>query len=184
MSRKSNPEAGVKIFFWIAALCVFLSSCRTIPRGVQAVKPFDVDRYMGTWYEVARLDFFFERGLNNTTATYTRNPDGSIKVVNRGYNPKKGLWKTAEGRAVFVGSHNEGRLKVSFFGPFYGAYNIIALDDDYRHALVAGKNTDYLWILSRTSTIPEEVRNRYLEIARQAGFAVNELLWIEHDRTS
>ncbi|WP_319476842.1 lipocalin family protein [Marispirochaeta aestuarii] len=148
------------------------------------LSPFDADRYLGTWFEVARMDFFFERGLNNTTAIYTRNPDGSIKVVNRGYNPQKDRWKTAEGRAVFVGSHNEGRLKVSFFGPFYGAYNIIALDDDYRYAMVSGNDTDNLWILSRTPALPEEVRNRYLAIARQAGFAVNELLWIEHDKSS
>ncbi|WP_321991608.1 lipocalin family protein [Marispirochaeta aestuarii] len=148
------------------------------------LSPFDADRYLGTWFEVARMDFFFERGLNNTTAIYTCNPDGSIKVVNRGYNPQKDRWKTAEGRAVFVGSHNEGRLKVSFFGPFYGAYNIIALDDDYRYAMVSGNDTDNLWILSRTPALPEEVRNRYLAIVRQAGFAVNELLWIEHDTSS
>ncbi len=176
----------MKNLIYLLCFCPLLCllSCQSIPPGVQVLSPFDADRYLGTWFEVARMDFFFERGLNNTTAIYTRNPDGSIKVVNRGYNPQKDRWKTAEGRAVFVGSHNEGRLKVSFFGPFYGAYNIIALDDDYRYAMVSGNDTDNLWILSRTPALPEEVRNRYLAIARQAGFAVNELLWIEHDKSS
>ncbi|ORC29927.1 hypothetical protein B4O97_18595 [Marispirochaeta aestuarii] len=178
----SNMKNLIYLLCFCPLLCIL--SCRSIPPGGQVVRPFDADRYLGTWFEVARMDFFFERGLNNTTATYTRNPDGSIKVVNRGYNPQKDRWKTAEGRAVFVDSPNEGRLKVSFFGPFYGGYNIIALDDDYQYAMVAGNDTDNLWILSRSPSIPSDVRDRYLVIARQAGFAVNELLWIEHDKSS
>ena len=165
----------------IYLLVLIFSACRTIPPGVQAVEGFNAERYLGTWYEVARFDFIFERGLNNTTAEYTRNPDGSIRVLNRGYSIEKDRWKEAEGRAVFTGSTDTGRLKVSFFGPFYAAYNILALDDDYQYALVSGKNTKYLWILSRTPGIPDSVKDKYLSIARQAGFPVDDLLWIKHD---
>lgn len=157
-----------------------LSSCKTIPKKAVAVKPFDSKKYMGHWYEIARLDFKFEKNLNNTTADYSKNTDGSIKVVNKGYNFKKDEWKESTGKAKFVSAEDEAKLKVSFFGPFYSGYNVIAIDADYRYALVAGKNLDYLWILSREKTVPEKVKQDYLQKATEIGYDVSKLVWVEH----
>ncbi len=158
-----------------------LSSCSTIPKGAEVVKPFEKDRYLGKWFEIARFDFRFEKDLNNVTAHYSLNDDGTIKVVNRGYNYVTNEWKEAVGKAKFRGNENEAKLKVSFFGPFYSSYNVIALDDQYKYALVAGKNLDYLWILSRETAIPEEVKQNYLSIAKEIGFDTTDLIWVEHN---
>lgn len=157
-------------------------SCASIPEGASAVKPFDKEKYLGKWYEVARFDFKFERGLNNTTAEYSLNNNGSIKVKNRGYNFEKEEWKQAIGKAKFVNDDNVAKLKVSFFGPFYSGYNVIALDEAYKYALVAGESLSYLWILSRETKIPEDIKDKYLKIAEEIGFNTSELLWIEHDK--
>ena len=158
------------------------ATSRPIPDGLQAVKPFDKSKYLGTWYEIARLDYRYERNLDNVSATYTLKDNGTIRVDNKGYNYKKQKWQESIGKAKPSGDPNEGRLKVSFFGPFYAAYNIIAIDDNYKYALVAGKNTDYLWLLSREKTMPEDVKNKYLDIARKAGYKVDELVWVKQDR--
>lgn len=157
-------------------------SCSTIPKGVQAVSPFELERYLGKWYEIARFDFRFEKGLNNVTAEYSLRSDGKVKVLNRGYDYEKKTWKEAIGKAKFAGEENIAMLKVSFFGPFYTGYNVIALDADYQYALVAGKNFDYLWILSREKTIPENIKSEYLELAKSLGFNISELLWIDHNQ--
>ena len=159
-----------------------LYSCSPIPEGVKVVTPFDKDRYLGKWYEIARIDFKYEKNLNNTTAEYSLNADGSIKVDNRGYNTKKEKWQQAIGKAKFVGSDSIGMLKVSFFGPFYSGYNIIALDADYRYALIGGESFKYLWILSREPNIPDEIKHKYLKIAEDFGYNTSDLLWIEHNK--
>lgn len=163
------------------AIMLGLFSCSTIPEGITAVTPFDKSKYLGKWYEIARIDFKYEKDLNNTTAEYSLNPDGTIKVLNKGYNTVKKEWSEAVGKAKFVGDDNIAMLKVSFFGPFYGGYNVIALDDDYQFALVAGANFKYLWILSRETTIPEGIKDLYLKIAEESGFDTSQLLWIEHN---
>lgn len=159
-----------------------LFSCATIPNGAIAVKPFDKERYLGKWYEIARKDFKYERGLNNTTAEYSLNNDGTIKVDNQGYNIMKGEWTQAIGKAKFVGEANIAMLKVSFFGPFYSGYNVIAIDDEYKYALVAGKSLKYLWILSREVNIPEEIKDKYLKIAEEIGYNIDDLIWVEHNK--
>ncbi|MDD2313831.1 MAG: lipocalin family protein [Proteiniphilum sp.] len=173
-----------KIYYIVmSALFAFmLPSCASIPKGVTAVTPFHKEKYLGKWYEIARLDFKYERGLNNTTAQYSLNDDGTIRVVNRGYAYAKDEWNEAVGKAKFVGDDNVAKLKVSFFGPFYSGYNVIALDEEYRYALVAGKNLKYLWILSRDTTIPDDVKENYLRIAEEIGYNTSELIWVEHDR--
>lgn len=156
-------------------------SCKSIPQGASVVQNFDAQQYVGTWYEIARIDFKQERNLNNTVAQYTLKDNGEIKVVNSGYNYVKQEWKKAEGNAKFRGDPTQGALKVSFFGPFYSGYNVFAVDRDYKYALVGGKNFDYLWILSREKTIPEVTKQEYLKIATQFGYDINDLIWIEHN---
>ena len=161
---------------------LFLNSCVTIPKGAKAVTPFNKERYLGKWYEIARFDFRFERNLNNTTAEYSINKDGSIKVDNRGFNYIKQEWKQATGKARFVVNENTARLKVSFFGPFYAGYNVIALDNEYKYALVAGNDLSYLWILSRETTVPESIKKEYLDIAQNLGYNISDLIWVEHNK--
>jgi apolipoprotein D and lipocalin family protein len=158
------------------------STCSTIPKGAVAVTPFEKEKYLGKWYEIARLDFRFERNLNNTTAEYSLNPNGSIKVDNRGFNTKTGKMEQAVGKAKFAKEENIAMLKVSFFGPFYAGYNVIALDEEYKYALVAGDRLKYLWILSRETTIPDDIKNRYLRIAEEIGYKTSDLIWVEHNQ--
>jgi apolipoprotein D and lipocalin family protein len=165
----------------ILVIMTGLLSCSTIPKGVVAVRPFYIEKYLGKWYEIARLDFKFERGLNNTTAEYSLNANGTIKVDNKGYNVEKGEWAQAIGKAKFAGENDIAMLKVSFFGPFYAGYNVIAIDPDYKYALVAGASLKYLWILSRETSIPDEIKNKYLKIAQEYGFNTSELVWVEHN---
>jgi len=162
-------------------IALLFGSCATIPEGVVAIKPFIKEKYLGKWYEIARFDFKFERGLNNTTAQYSINEDGTIKVVNRGYNYEKKNWEEATGIAKFVGESDVAMLKVSFFRPFYAGYNVIAIDNEYRYALVCGNKLSYLWILSRETTIPEAIKQNYLAIAKKLGFNTSALIWVEHD---
>ena len=159
-----------------------LFSCSTIPKGAYAITSFDKEKYLGKWYEIARFDFRFEKDLNNTTATYSLNNDGTIRVVNKGYNTKKDVWKEATGKAKFVGDEKVAMLKVSFFGPFYAGYNVIAIDPDYKYALIAGKNLDYLWILSRSTTIPDDIKNSFLQKAQAIGYNISNLIWVEHNK--
>lgn len=166
----------------MAAIVGGIFACSSIPKGAVAVTPFDKQKYLGKWYEIARLDFKFEKNLNNTTAEYSLNDDGTIRVDNQGYNTKRGKWKKAVGKAKFVEDENVAKLKVSFFGPFYSGYNVLAIDDDYRYALVAGKNLKYLWILSRTTEIPAGIRDNYLKIAEEIGYKTDDLLWVEHNQ--
>jgi apolipoprotein D and lipocalin family protein len=162
---------------------LLLNCCSTIPKGAVAMKPFDKEKYLGKWYEIARFDFRFERNLNNTTANYSLNVNGTIKVDNRGFNYVTSEWSQAVGKAKFAGSADEAKLKVSFFGPFYGGYNVIALDDQYKYALIAGNSLKYLWILSRETSIPDDVRQKYLGIAENLGYDISKLIWVEHNRT-
>ncbi|MEC4116298.1 lipocalin family protein [Myroides phaeus] len=165
-----------------SAVILLFSSCQQKAEQAQPIENFEVKRYLGNWYEIARFDFKFEKDLNNTTANYSLNEDGTIRVVNKGYNPFTEEWKVAEGKAKFVGEENIGQLKVSFFGPFYSGYNILALDENYQFALIGGKDLDYLWILSRAKTIPDTIKEEYLKIAERTGYDTSRLLWIEHNK--
>ncbi|MEM7432221.1 MAG: lipocalin family protein [Pseudomonadota bacterium] len=171
---------------WVILLTLALQAgCVDAPEGMEVVTGFELDRYLGTWYEVARLDHRFERGMTDVTATYSMRDDGGVKVVNRGFKSDDGEWEDAVGKAFFVGDADVGQLKVSFFGPFYGGYNIIELDQEgYQYALVAGPDRSYLWILARSPELPDAVLNRLLDKARSLDFAVDELIYVSHERAT
>lgn len=163
------------------ALSLLVGACAGIPEGLRPVSGFQADRYLGRWYEIARLDHAFERGLQEVTAEYRRLPDGRIEVVNRGYDPQARRWREAQGVARFAGPEDLGSLEVSFFGPFWGGYNVLALDEaGYSWALVAGPTRGYLWILARTPALDPAVRARLVERARGWGFATDTLIFVEH----
>ncbi len=159
---------------------VLLVGCVKLPERVEPVTGFEPDRYLGTWYEIARLDHSFEEGLSQVTAEYSMRDDGGIRVLNRGYSAEEGEWQEAEGKAYFVEDENTGYLKVSFFGPFYGAYGIFELDkEDYSYSWVSGPDTGYLWLLARTPQVSDEIKQRFVERTSELGFNTDELIWVE-----
>jgi apolipoprotein D and lipocalin family protein len=166
----------------VAAALLFKGVRRPpIPAGVEPVRGWNIQRYMGRWYEVARIDHGFEKGLERTQAEYTPLPDGSVHVLNRGYDARHRRWKSAEGKARTVQGADVAALKVSFFGPFYGGSNVVALDADYRWAMVIGSDLRYFWILSRTPELPDGVGARLLAQARLMGVPVDKVQWILQD---
>jgi apolipoprotein D and lipocalin family protein len=159
-------------------LIVLLGGCVSIPQNVAPVNGFELNRYLGKWYEIARLDHAFERGLANITAEYSLREDGGVKVVNKGFSTADNKWKEAEGKAYFVGSPQEGYLKVSFFGPFYGAYVVFELDKEaYQYAFVTSYDKSYLWLLARTPAVNDEVLNRFVQKSGELGFATDKLIF-------
>ena len=166
----------------VGMLCiVLLVSCTGLPDNVEPVSQFDTEQYLGTWYEIARLDHSFERNLERVTATYGLNEDGSISVLNKGFNTEKDEWRQAEGVAKPMGSSDIAHLKVSFFGPFYGTYAVFELADYYSHAFVSGYNTDYLWLLAREPDVSTEVRQRFINESQALGFDTSKLIWVSTD---
>lgn len=161
-----------------------LMACMGVPDNVKVVDGVDANQYLGSWYEIARLDHSFERGLEQVTATYSKNPDGSIKVINKGYDPIKKEWKEAEGKAYFIDAPHQdgtytGKLKVSFFGPFYGAYNIMALDKPYyNYVMICGPNKSYFWILARTPQLTYPIKQELISEAKKLGFATEDLIHV------
>lgn len=154
-------------------------SCTGIPDGVIPVTNFQLNKYLGTWHEIARLDHSFESGLNNVTATYSMRGDGGVRVINRGFNAEENRWNEAEGKAYFVEEPGTGYLKVSFFGPFYGSYIVFGLDDNYQYSMVSGPDKSYLWLLSRAPTVPDSVKQRFLNKAKSLGFDTDSLIFPE-----
>ena len=172
----------VTLCSFLFALLMLISGCTGIPDNVSPVSGFDVDRYLGTWYEIARLDHSFERGLEQVSAEYSLRGDGGIRVVNQGYDRAKQRWERAEGKAYFIGGRDIGRLKVSFFGPFYGGYNIIDLDhESYQYALVSGPDTSYLWILARQPQLDISITERLLGKASGLGFDTSGIIFVEQE---
>ncbi len=163
------------------AVVFFLAGCVGIPDAVSPVTGFQLERYLGKWYEIARLDHSFERGLTRVTAEYSLRSDGGVKVLNRGYSPSKKVWKEAEGKAYFVTTADQGYLKVSFFGPFYGSYVVFELDrDNYQYALVCGPNKSYLWMLARSPEVPDALKKTLTDKAAALGFDTSQLIFVDH----
>lgn len=171
-----------RLFALVALLSsLLLAGCTSVPEGLKPVRGFEAERYLGTWYEIARLDHSFERGLSDVSATYARRADGGIDVLNRGFDADAGKWKEAHGRAYFLDAPDVASLKVTFFWPFYGGYHIIALDQaGYRHVMIAGPSRKYLWILARDKQLPQPVLDSLLAKAKAAGFATEQLIFVGH----
>ena len=159
---------------------VLLTGCLGHPASVAPVQDFELARYLGTWYEIARLDHSFERGLDKVTAQYSLREDGGVNVTNRGFATGENRWQDAQGKAYFVNQPQEGYLKVSFFGPFYGSYVIFELDrEHYQYAFVGGPDTSYLWLLSRTPEVDQALIQRFIQQAERLGFDTGSLIFPE-----
>lgn len=159
-----------------------LTGCLGMPETVTPVENFELKRYLGKWYEIARLDHSFERGLQGITAEYSMRNDGGVAVVNRGYSVDDDAWNVAEGKAYFVDSEDKGYLKVSFFGPFYGSYVVFEIDrESYEYAFVSGPDTSYLWLLSRTPEPGQEIIEKFERKSKELGFDTSKLIFVNHD---
>jgi apolipoprotein D and lipocalin family protein len=181
LHRIENPLVLASMRRLLPTIAVLLlAGCMGYPRTVTPVQPFELERYLGKWYEIARLDHSFERGLQQVTAEYSRRDDGGVRVVNRGFSAATGEWKEAEGKAYFVRSPDEGYLKVSFFGPFYGSYAIFELDrEGYQYAFVSGPDESYLWLLSRSPSVSEALKEHFVERAQTLGFDTERLIFVD-----
>ncbi|MDF1828713.1 lipocalin family protein [Cycloclasticus pugetii] len=167
------------IAYFFCSVVFILSGCVGIPEGVKPVENFQLERYLGTWHEIARLDHSFERGLSKVTADYSLREDGGINVVNRGFSADNNAWQEAQGKAYFVNDADEGHLKVSFFGPFYGSYIVFELDTvGYQYAFISGPDKDYLWLLARTPTVKPEVIDRFISMSKSIGFDTSALIFV------
>lgn len=166
-----------------ALVTLFIVGCAGVPAGLRPVTDFEPERYLGKWYEIARLDHSFERNLSNVSALYYKKYDNAIGVVNRGYNEKTGKWEEIEGTAFFTQNESVGSLKVSFYGPFYGGYHIIALDrESYQYAMVVGPRRSYLWILSRQKMLDQQIFTELIARAEQWGFDTQDLIYVDQNR--
>ncbi len=158
-----------------------LSACSgsQFPDNIKPVENFELNKYLGTWYEIARLDHSFERGMDHVSATYSMREDGGVKVLNKGFKTQTQQWKESVGKAYFVQGENTGHLKVSFFGPFYGTYVVFELGVDYQYAFIAGNNYDYMWLLSRTPAISDQLRAEFIDLIGAKGYVVEDLIWVD-----
>ena len=159
--------------------CLILSGCLGMPKGISPVENFDLDKYLGRWFEIARLDHSFERGLEKVTADYSLRDDGGVAVKNRGFSPADNEWREAIGKAYFVNSPDEGYLKVSFFGPFYGSYVVFDIDKEgYQYAFVSGPDLSYLWLLARSPEVSDDVMAAFIDRASALGFDTGNLILV------
>lgn len=173
-----------KYFFIVLLASLSLFGCTGSPEGVYPVKTFQLPAYLGKWYEIARLDHSFERGMSSVTATYSMRSDGGVKVLNKGFKEDSQEWGEAEGKAYFVDSSDVGHLKVSFFGPFYGSYIIFELDTtNHQYAFISGMNTDYLWLLARTPTVSNELIAHFVQRASELGFNTDQLIFVDQSKS-
>jgi len=167
----------------VIAFVLLLAGCVSVPENITPVDRFQIERYLGKWYEIARLDHSFERGLTEVSAEYSLRPDGGIRVMNRGFSQKENKWKEIEGKGYFVDRQDIGFLKVSFFGPFYGSYVVFDLDrDHYSYALVCGPDKSYLWLLARNPKMDDNLKKRLVAKAAALGFDTTKLIVVQHDR--
>jgi len=177
--KKLGVSVVEKIILLISFTLV-LSACISIPEGIEPVANFELEPYLGKWYEIARLDHSFEKGMQAVTATYSLREDGGVRVLNQGFVADSEQWEQAEGKAYFVGKEDIAHLKVSFFGPFYGSYIVFELGEDYDYSFVTSSNKSYLWLLARTPEVSEDLKDRFISTATSLNYKLENLIWVEH----
>ena len=178
-ARINLSSAALRRGILVSSLALAAGCASTLKVDNTPVVALDLNRYLGEWYEIARFDHSFERGVEQAKANYTQNADVTIKVVNSGIKNDKP--KTAIGKGKKT-TDTPGLLRVSFFGPFYADYRVMLIDKDYSRALVGSGSTDYLWILSRTSGLSETAKSELLAEARRRGYDTDKLIWVRQEK--
>lgn len=162
----------------IAIILGLFTSCSTMQKvNYETVESLDLNRYLGTWYEIARFDHFFECGMDHNKAVYTLSDNGTVSVNNSGIRNGElkeisGIAKTTDNPALF---------RVAFFKPFYADYRVLYVDTDYQYALVGCKSADYLWILSRTTSLSNDTKDILLAEATRRGYDVSKFIWVNQE---
>ena len=165
----------------VSLFSIGLNACSNEQLNNSTVSELDLNRYVGKWYEIARFDHIFERGLVGCTANYTLQDNGYIKVVNAGYKKTlDGKYDESVGKARRPNEDEPGKLEVAFFANFYADYYVLELASDYRYVLVGSKTDKYLWILSRTPQMEQVDLDFLLKRAKERGYNIDKLIWIEH----
>lgn len=164
---------------YLLILTLSLTGCISIPPGIEPVADFEINRYLGKWYEIARIENSFEKDMHHVTAEYLLREDGGVDVINQGYLGESKEPKVAKGKAYFVGPSDSGHLKVSFFGPFYGSYVIFELDHaQYNYSYVTSNDRDYLWFLSRSPVVTEKQKQEFISKVSTLGFDLENLIFV------
>ncbi|MDL2255078.1 lipocalin family protein [Parabacteroides sp. OttesenSCG-928-G06] len=179
--KKSSVIAG-SVALAATGAFVAWSMRRTIPRKAVAINPFEVDRFLGKWYEVARLDYKFDRNIINTSIDFSLRYNGHLKVVKRWYNYYKKRKEIKIGTAKFIGPMYDAMMKISYRGPLYTGYNVIGIDPEYKYALVAGEDLRHLWLLSREHAMPEDIKKAFIHKAGMIGYDTSKLIWIDQNQ--
>lgn len=172
-----NKKKSLLALSAVALGTVAYNMLKPVRSKVEVVRNFDVNKYLGTWYEIARIDFRWEKNLKNVQAEYSINEEGALKVQNQGVDINSEKLKISKGKIKFADEETMGALRVSFFGPFYSGYNIVQLNPNYQDVLVFGDSLDYMWILSREKTLSEDRISKYLAYAEACGFQTSRLTW-------
>jgi apolipoprotein D and lipocalin family protein len=171
--------------FGIGIMISLLSGCSPSKEmnteSISAVQQFDLQRYLGTWYEIGRLPHSFENGLDKVTATYTLRDDGMIGVLNRGFSSSKQKWSEASGKARLKPGAKGAYLEVSFFWIFYADYKVIELDTNYTYAMITSSSKEYLWVLCRTPKLDETIYSNLLRKAGNLGFNTNDIYKVQQE---
>lgn len=182
MTRFLYRERMNKTAIFLILIVMTALSCGKKYEPLEVVDSLDIKKYAGTWYEIARLPNSFEKGLVCVSATYTLREDGKIKVFNKGHlEDDKAGTKEITGVAWIPDASTPAKLKVRFFWPFAGKYWVLALDNNYRYALVGDPSRKFLWILSRTKVLPEEIIEDLLHLAENNGFNVSAVIRVDQD---
>jgi apolipoprotein D and lipocalin family protein len=176
--KKGTTLLAVAAAAGVAGIAYAVWPKRKVPASA-IFEPFDMERYLGKWNEVARLPNLIEKDLRNLNEEYSLNEDGSIKVVTRAFNPIKNKAVEATGTMKFKGAETRGQLEVAYFLPIYLDYHILDMDENYQYALVSGSGMGYLWLMSRESSMPEEMKQRFLQRATGLGFNISKLEWMD-----
>ncbi len=177
--KKGKALIGVAAAAGVAGIAYALWPKKKVPASA-IVEPFDKERYMGKWNEVARLPNLIERDLRDLTEEYLLNENGTINVITRAFNPVKNKPVEASGTIKFKSAETRGQLEVAYYLPIYLDYNVLDIDDAYQYALVSGNGMGYLWLLSRESSMPEEMKQRFLQKAAGLGFEIDKLEWMDY----
>lgn len=167
-------------FFYLSLIMImglFLVSCVGSTSHIAPVKNFELEKYMGIWYEIIRLPHSFENGLTDVSATYKIKDDGEISVLNKGYRKDSDKWTSVEGYAYFKGDKKTGELEVVFFWPFAGDYKVIYLDNEYKYAVVTGSTMSYFWLLSRTPDVDQVTIDKFISMAKSWGFETDKFIY-------
>ena len=172
-----------KISKSLILICIMFlfTACSSKNPPLQTVEKVDLERYLGTWYEIARYEHFFEKDCKNVSANYSIMDEETIKVINKCTKIQTNEKKEAIGRAYAIDETNS-KLKVSFFRPFYGDYWVLILDENYDYAVVGTPNREYLWILARDKKLPLKIQNDILEKLPSLGFDISKLLWTMQEK--